>query len=250
MAQADLSKLSVREPPPPKPKRVYKSAAVGEAGPPWAVLLDGRPARTPLRRTLESPVRAVAAAVAAEWDAQREVVAHETMPLTRLLATALDKVIPDRAGIIGELLKYVDADMLCYRADHPTDLAQRQAAVWQPVLDWVEGKFGVALVVSSGVMPARQAPAVVQGLRRALDGLDDFQLTAAQAGAAATGSIALGLALALRRLSGAEAFAAAQLDESYQIERWGEDALAHQRRQAIAAELEAIARFAALATQP
>jgi chaperone required for assembly of F1-ATPase len=249
MAQIDLSRLSVREPPPPKPKRVYKTAGVGDAGPPWAVLLDSRPAKTPLRCTLAAPERGLAEAVAAEWDAQRQVVAPETMPLTRLLATALDKVMPDRAGIIGELLKYVDADLLCYRAEHPADLAQRQAAVWQPVLDWLETKHGVAMAVTSGVMPSRQPQAVTEGLRRALLGLDDFQLTAAQAGAAATGSIALGVALALRRLSGAEAFAAAQLDETYQIERWGEDVLAVQRRQAIAAELDAIGRFAALAAR-
>ena len=151
----------VREPPPPKPKRVYKSVAVGEgAGGAYAVLLDGKPSLTPLRTPLATSSRALADAVAAEWDAQDPHIDPETMPLTRLLATALDRVAPQRDAVIASLLSYVDADSICYRASHPADLRARQNELWQPVVDWVSRQHNIALTSVDGLMPAAQPPQV------------------------------------------------------------------------------------------
>jgi len=242
----DPGKLAVREAPRPKPKRVYKSVTVVADGPSWGVHLDGKRVSTPLRKALITPIKPLADALAAEWDAQKTHVEPESMPLTRLLSTAIDKVAPDRAAIIDELLKYADTDLLCYRAAHPADLKQRQDALWQPVLDWLSAKTDASLTVVRGIVPADQPPESVAALGRAIAALSDLDLTAFQAAAAVTSSLALALALVHGRLSAAEAFAAAQLDETYQIEKWGEDELAAQRRRNIAADLDGIGRFLAL----
>jgi len=240
----------VREAPRPKPKRFYKTVDVDEKDGRFRVLLDGKPVLTPLRKTLDMPNRALADAVAAEWDAQDPSIEPDKMPLTRLVSTALDGVGPGRDGYIAELMKYVDADLLCYRVAHPAVLKARQHKIWQPVLDWLEATHGVAFTVAEGLMPVRQPETVVRALRSAIAALDDEHLTALQACAAITNSLALSLALTQGRLTAAEAFAAAVVDETYQMEQWGEDQEALDRRRHIETDLLAVGVYLGLLKQP
>lgn len=239
----DLSKIAVREPPRPKPKRFYKVVAVSRDADQWRILLDGKPIRPPLKKMLETPIQKLAEGIAAEWDAQREHIEAENMPLTRLLSTAIDRVGPERGMIEGELLRYVDSDLLCYRADHPADLVRRQNAIWQPVLDRLTAHYGVSMTVSHGVLPVAQPPEAHRSLRAAIGALDVLALTAFQAATGITSSLALSLAFVHGRLSADEVYAAAVLDETYQTERWGEDDEAAARRARIAFELQGIGRF-------
>ncbi len=229
--------------PRPKVKRVYKSVGVDEKDGTFRVLLDGKPVMTPLRVALSTRQRALADAVAAEWDAQVPDIDPETMPLTRLVSTALDKVTPQRDMLIGELMKYADADLLCYLAGHPADLKARQGAIWQPVLDWMDATHGVKLSTITGIMPHGQTPETHAALRRAIAALDDERLTAFQAAAAVTNSLALSLAFTQDWITSEETFAAASLDETYQMEQWGEDDLALGRRRHIKADLLAIGEY-------
>jgi chaperone required for assembly of F1-ATPase len=245
MADVDLSKIAVREAPRPKAKRFYETVSVGQ-GPNFRVLLDNKPVLTPAKKTLETDHRALAENVAIEWNAQATHIDPETMPLTRLLSTMIDRVTPDRAAVVEELLKFVNADLLCYRAAHPADLAQRQTMVWQPVLDWVDAMCGAGHVTVTGILPCEQPPEVHRALRAAIDALNDAALTAFQAAVGLSGSLALSLALVRGRLSAAEVFAAAVLDETYQAERWGDDAEAAARRARISKDLKGIGRFIAL----
>ncbi len=227
----------------PKVKRVYKIVTVGDEGGRFRVLLDGKPVYTPLRKAVATPRRALAEALAAEWDAQNPHIEPENMPLTRLVSTHLDRVAPDRGKLIDELMKYADADLLCYRVASPADLKARQDALWQPVLDWLAGEAGISLRTAAGLMPLAQPPEAVAALRRALESLDDEKLTGLQATAAIANSLALSLALVHGRLSAAEVFAAASLDETFQMEKWGEDELALGRRLIIEADLLAIGEY-------
>lgn len=240
---SDPATLAGREPPRPKTKRVYKTVSVDENGGAFRVLLDGRSVLTPLRKPVSTPYRALAEALAAEWDAQNPHIEPENMPLTRLMSTALDHVAPGRESMIDELMKYVDADLLCYRASYPADLKARQHAVWQPVLDWLEGTLGVALITGEGLLPFRQSQETGRALRAAMAVLDDERFTAFQASAAVTSSLALSLALVHGHITAAEAFASSVLDETYQMERWGQDELALRRRRHIEADMHAIGRY-------
>lgn len=243
---ADPAKLAVREAPRPKPKRVYKAVGVKAYDGGWRVLLDATPLATPMKKPLLAPNENLAKAIAAEWDAQIDYVDPETMPLMRLMSTAIDRVAPQRAIMIDELLKYADTDLLCYRADHPAVLHERQEKIWQPVLDWLAAKHGAHLSVVKGVVPLEQPSEAVAALREAVEGLSDLALTAFQAAAAITSSLALSLAFVQGRLTAEETFAAAQLDETYQIEMWGEDELAEERRARIASDLNGIGKFLSL----
>lgn len=246
----DPNVLARGGPPRPKIRRVYKTVSVDEKAGLFRVLLDGKPVMTPMRAQLGTPHRALADAIAAEWDAQNPDIDPEAMPLTRLVSTALDRVTPHREGLINELMKYADGDLLCYRASHPADLQARQTVVWQPMLDWMAAAQGVRLSTVQGIMPHGQTPETHADLRRAIAGLDDDHLTAFQATAAITNSLALALALTAGRISGEEAFAAASLDESYQMECWGEDNLALVRSRHIAADLLAIGEYLRLLKLP
>lgn len=225
-------------------KRFYKEAAATalEAG--FGVALDGKPVRTPGGSVLTVPTQALAAAVAAEWAEQTGDVRPLGMPLTRLVLTQIDRVAPRRTEVAAEMLAYAETDLLCYRAEEAA-LADRQRAVWDPLLDWLAARYGVTLAVTDGLMPVAQAAACAP-LAAKLDGLGDADLTALALAAPAAGSLVIGLALLDGRLSAEEAFAVSQLDETYQIEHWGEDYEAADRRADLAREFQDIARFLTL----
>jgi chaperone required for assembly of F1-ATPase len=225
-------------------KRFYKTAGVTEGEGGFAVVLDGRPVRTPAGSPLRLPTMPLAEAVAAEWQAQDERVNPAAMPLTQLASTAIDRVPPHRAAIIDELLDFAATDLLCYRATEPHDLVELQARQWQPLLDWAMVRYDAPLRVTAGVMPVPQSEEALAALRRAVAALDDWRLTALQASTAALGSLVLGLALLEGQRDAEAAVAASQVDELYQIRLWGDDAEAAVRRQRLGLDVAAAARFA------
>jgi chaperone required for assembly of F1-ATPase len=227
-------------------KRFYREAAAVASLEGFGVHLDGKPVLTPAKKTLTVPNQALAEAIAAEWQSQDDTVKPLALPLTRLVSTAIDRVSPRRGEVIAEIAKYAGTDLLCYRAAAPPELAARQHAIWQTLLDWAEARFGARLAVTASITPVDQPRAALAALERAIAAHDAMMLVALDLATAACGSAVLGLALIEGRLSPAEAFAAAQLDESFQIERWGEDSEQTKRRAALQEDITLAARFAAL----
>jgi chaperone required for assembly of F1-ATPase len=218
----------------------------GAAARGWAVALDGRPVKTPGKHDLILPTAALAAAVAEEWQAQQGEVRPGEMRLTRLACRTLDRTPQGRAAVVRQIADYAGTDLVCYRAAHPPELARRQNALWQPLVDWAVLRYDAPLEITTGVIPKSQSPASLRAFAAAIDAYDDFTLTALQAATAACGSVVIGLALIERHIDAAAASAAAQLDESFQIEAWGEDAEAAARRRELAAEIAAAERFTVL----
>jgi chaperone required for assembly of F1-ATPase len=227
-------------------KRVYKQVRTRPAEGGWGIALDQKPVRTPGKNELVVPSEALAAAIGEEWDAQQTEIRPATMPLTRLAATAIDRTTAQREQVIAETANYAGTDLVCYRADHPPELAARQQSVWQPLLDWATLRYDAALAVTSGVIPTRQSAASLKAFAGAVAALDDFRLTALHTLTASCGSLVIALALLEGRVDAATAFAASQLDETFQIEAWGEDAEAVERRRALEADIEAAVRFLSL----
>ena len=224
-------------------KRVYTKVETRATEAGYGIALDGRPVRTPARRNLVVPSSTLAAAIAAEWDAQHDEIRPAAMPLTRLAATAIDRTAFQRDQVVAEVANFAATDLVCYRADHQPALAARQQALWQPLIDWATLRFDAPLSVTSGVIPTPQSPASLKAFAAAVAAQDDFRLTALHTLTAACGSLVIALALMEGRLDAEAAFAASQLDESFQIEAWGEDAEAAARREALAADITAAARF-------
>jgi len=229
-------------------KRAYRRVAVVPLEGGFGITLDGKPVVTPAKARIVLPSRPLALAVAAEWEAQGPEIDPLAMPLTRLAGSAIDLVGPGRVEVIARTAAYAATDLLCYRADGPPELAARQQAAWQPVLDWAAGRYGASLDVTSGVIAIEQPAASLEALRRALAACDDMRLTAVAAATAACGSLLLGLALAEGRIDAESAAALSQLDEAYQSELWGADEEAARRRQALRADIAAAARFLAFLT--
>jgi chaperone required for assembly of F1-ATPase len=227
-------------------KRFYRAAAAVASTQGFSVQLDDKPVQTPAKNALTVPNQALAEAVAAEWQSQGDTVEPASLPLTRLVSTAIDRVVPCRQDVIAEIAKYAATDLLCYRAAAPPELAARQHLTWQALLDWADERYGARLVVTESITPVHQPQAALAALERAIASHDAMMLVALHLAASACGSVVLGLALLERRLSPVEAFVAAQLDESFQIERWGEDAEQTTRRAALREDIALAARFAAL----
>ncbi|HKH66883.1 MAG TPA: ATP12 family protein, partial [Reyranella sp.] len=215
------------------------------------ILLDGKPMRTPAKAVLVVPTRALAEAIAAEWGAVPDKadinVSH--LPLTRLAATGLDRVTSQRARVIEDTAKYAGSDMLCYRASEPETLVNRQQAIWQPLLDWADARYGARLVIVEGLAFVEQPAVAVARLGEAVATHSDLGLSALYNLTHISGSLIVALAVAEGHLAAADAFAAAQLDELYQVERWGEDPIATKRHEGIRHDIEAGARFLALLEQ-
>ncbi|MHA1151208.1 MAG: ATP12 family chaperone protein [Alphaproteobacteria bacterium] len=227
-------------------KRFYGKVSWAAVPPGFRVLLDGRAIKTPAKAEMALPNRALAEAIAAEWQAQGEEVEVRSLVLTGLAWTAIDRVAPGRERVVIELAGFGAHDLVCYHAETPADLVARQRAQWQPLLDWAAQTLEAPLAVTSGVVSIEQPPETLAALRRAVAARDEFELTSLSAAASAAGSLVIALAFAAGRIDAATAFEAALLDESYQIERWGEDPEAARRRAAIKTDLETVARFLAL----
>lgn len=224
-------------------RRFYEHVAVAACGKGFATLLDGRPLRTPGGRALGVPAAALAAAVADEWRGQRETVRLAAMPLTRLAFAAHDRPAAESRAAVDTVAGHAETDLLCYRAAEPPSLVERQEALWRPVIDWAAERYAVRFAVTSGVMPVPQPAASLAAVRAAVAAADAWVLTGLRELTLATGSVLLGLACAEGRLSAAGVVAASQVDERFQAERWGEDEEAAARRAALAADIEAAARF-------
>jgi chaperone required for assembly of F1-ATPase len=224
-------------------KRFYEKVAVVEGDACFAVTLDGRAMRTPGKLPLDLPSRKLADAIASEWRAQGDKIDPHAMPLTRFANTATDRVSALRDVVAGEIAGYARADLLCHRVATPEDLAARQDALWQPVLDWAADRYGAALIVSRVVVAVAQPEPALSVLRAAVDAHDDFGLSALHSLTALCGSVVLALAVSKGRISASEAANASLLEETYQAEQWGDDPEAVERRDGIHAEIASAARF-------
>jgi len=218
-------------------KRFYRAASVGEGG---AVLLDGKPIKTPARHVLAAPSRALAERIAEEWNAQGQVIDPARMPLTRLANAIIDGVLRSPAPVVEEVAKYLGSDLLFYRADAPAGLVERQAQRWDPVLAWAQHALGARFVLSQGVMHVAQATEAIAAARAAIPA-DPWRLGAVAAIATLTGSALLAIAVAHGALEAEMAWAAAHVDEDWQMQQWGRDALTLERRAYHFAEMQAAA---------
>lgn len=230
-----------------KLKRFYRTAEVAIAPDGYAVTLDGRSVKTPAGSVLTVVSEPLAAAVAEEWLAQEDTIRPDTMPLMRLAATVLDRVGPYRPAMIEQALSYATTDLVCYRAEAPADLIQRQEAGWQPLVEWLGETHGARLEVTSGIIPLVQPATALDTLRGVLAGLSAAELTALVTAMQACGSLVIALALVGGRVDADTAFELSQLDESYQIERWGEDDEAAERRRNLREDIRWAAAFLDLA---
>lgn len=223
-------------------KRFWKDVALDADG---GVQLDGRPVRTPGRAPLALPTPALAEAVAGEWRAVGETLDPRAMPLTGLANAAIDRIAPDPAPFAAEVARYGETDLTCYRADSPAELVERQRAAWEPLLDWARQRYDVHFETTAGVMHVAQPQATLDRLAEAVAMRDPFTLAALQAIVSATGTVVGTLALAEGAIDAETLWHAAQVDEDWQLEHWGEDELATRAREAKRASFDAAARFLA-----
>ena len=224
------------------PKRFYKDVAVKDEGSGAALLLDGKPVRTPGKAPLVLPSRALAEAIADEWRAQGDHIDPRSMPLTRLANTAIDGVEGRSQAVIDDIMAHARADLLCYRADGPVALVAQQAKHWDKVIAWGKDALQAPLSLAQGIVHVTQPEASLAALRKRLEKFDAFSLAALHVMTSLTGSALLALAVALKRLSPEEAWEAAHVDEDFQISQWGEDAEAKARREARRRDFDAAAR--------
>lgn len=231
----------------PLPKRFYKEAGIGEAGGAFAVLLDGKSAKTPARNALALPNAALASAVAAEWNAIEGDIDPALLPLTRLANLAIDAVAQAPQPVVDEILQYAGTDLIFYRAAEPEGLVALQNERWTPVLDWAAATLNARFSLAEGIVHVRQPDDSLAAVREAAEKLQQpFALAAAASATNIGGSALIALALANGALSGDEAWNAAHVDEQWSISQWGEDDEAQRRLAARHLEFTAAAKMLAL----
>ena len=225
---------------PALPKRFYDKAEVAVTPEGHAVRLDGKPVRTPAGRVLAAPTLALGEAIAAEWNAQADTIDPAQMPLTRLANAIIDGVADRPTPVAAEIEKYLGSDLVCYRASSPHGLAERQARLWDPILDWARERLDATFTLGEGVVFVTQPDTALAAALGAIP-TDPWRLGAVHAVTTLTGSALLALALARGRLTADEAWQAAHVDEDWNMEQWGRDELALERRAFRFAELQAAA---------
>lgn len=206
-----------------KQKRFWKQATVTEADGGYCVLLDGRGVKTPAKAPLVLPTKAMANAVAAEWQAQEGTIAPLTMPVTRSANAAIDKVAIQHGEVADMLAAYGGTDLLCYRAQSPLELIERQAAVWQPLLDWATQELNAPLQVAAGIIHIPQPDDSLNRLSALVHQLTNFELAAFHDLVSMSGSLVIGFAV-IRDFAPAETlWKTSRIDEIWQEEQWGVD---------------------------
>lgn len=218
-------------------RRFYARAEVEDSEGEFRVVLDGRPVRTPARRSLAAPSLALAQALAAEWDAQLDLIDPARMPLTRLANTIIDGVVEAPAAVAAEVERYLGCDLVFYRAPGPAGLVTRQAEAWDPVLAWARAALGAGFVPTEGVVFIAQSADALAAASAAIPRAP-WQLGALHSVTTLTGSALIALALMRGALSLDAAWSAAHVDEDWNLELWGRDALALERRTARFAEMQ------------
>lgn len=208
---------------PPLPRRFYEHAAAKPHEGGFALFLDGKVVKTPGRKPLAVVSRAVADALAAEWEGQGAEVDPSTMPVTRIVNSAIDHVAGEMAAVRAEIVKYAGTDLICYRAEAPEGLIAAQAAAWDPLVTWAREKFGARFILAAGVVPIRQDESAVAAIDHAVADFDALRLSALSTATTLTGSAVIALAVATGRLSVEEAWAVAHVDEDWQMAQWGRD---------------------------
>ena len=227
-------------------KRFWNATSVLPEGAGFAIRLDSRPLKLPSGRALTVPFRALAEAIAAEWETAGTNFTPDDLPLTRLATTAQDRVRLHREEIISQLAAYGMNDLLCYRAEGPPGLTQREAGEWDPWIGWLDRQFGIRLKSTSGVMPLRQAPECRDIFTAQLARMDEYQLAGLGVIVPALGSLVLALAVEAGALAPDAACRCASLGELWQETRWGMDTEAAARRRIIAEDVAVSARFMVL----
>lgn len=226
---------------PTLPKRFYKAAAAAPHELGYAVLLDGRPTRTPARKPLAVAQRALAEAMAGEWEAQVEEIDPGRMPLTRLVNSAIDRVSAEMDAVREDIVNHAGTDLILYRAEGPESLIATEEALWGPVLKASEAALGRRFVLAEGIVHVAQEPATLDAVRQALAPYDPLALAALHSMTTLTGSALVALACARGDITAEEAWTAAHADEDWQAERWGHDEQAAARRERRWEEMRAAA---------
>ncbi|WP_294330577.1 ATP12 family protein [uncultured Sphingomonas sp.] len=223
-------------------KRFWKTVTIADG----AIELDGRPVRTPARALLTLPTPPLAEAVAEEWRGIGEEIDPRAMPLTGFANAAIDQIAPNPAPFAADLARYGESDLLCYRAELPEPLVERQAAHWDPLLDWARTRYDVHFETTAGIMHRPQPPATVARLQEVVAALDPFRLAALSPLVTISGSLVAALALLEGAATSETVWRAAQLDEDWQAEQWGDDDLATRARNVRRADFDAAVRFLSL----
>jgi chaperone required for assembly of F1-ATPase len=222
------------------PRKFYKDVQVTDAK---AILLDGKPIKTPMKNPLVLPTYKLAAAVAAEWQAQIKVIDPETMPLTKLANTALDRAIAERQTIVNEMIAYAGSDLVCYRADRPPDLVLLQHQHWQPILDWAETELNAKFKTANSITHIQQSESCLMAIRKHVETLSPWQLTGVYLLMTLTGSCLLAVMAQSPAADASAIWTAAHVDEDYQITQWGEDREAAARRKSRKLEFDGLLQY-------
>lgn len=226
-------------------KRFYTDVSIEAQDGAFAIQLDGRPVRTPARALLALPSAALAEAAAREWRSQGEMVDPISMPMTGLANAAIDHVVPNQASFADGIANYAQSDLLCYRAEGPDILVMRQEAAWNPLLDWARTRYGVTFALTQGIIPVPQPEETLARMSAAVRAFDPFTLVGLSTLVTLSGSLVGGLAVVEGAHHSVTVWQAAEIDEAWQVEQWGEDAEATARSVRRAADFMMAADFCA-----
>jgi chaperone required for assembly of F1-ATPase len=226
----------------PQRKRFYTSAGVGETDGGFSVTLDGKPIKTPSGKIVIAPKREIAEAIAAEWQAQQEIIDPLTMPLTRLANSVVEAVADRIDAVADDIEKYLGSDLLFYRAGNPERLVAREAAHWDPIVFWAAETLGAHFMLAEGIVHVRQPETAIASARAAFPD-DPWSIAALHVVTTITGSALLALALAHGVREPHQIWAAAHVDEDWNIEKWGTDEEVAARRAARLVDFQAATKI-------
>jgi chaperone required for assembly of F1-ATPase len=229
-------------------KRFYKLVSTQETNNGYLIMLDGRAVKTAMKEELLASTEALANALVLEWSGQEEEIVPDSMPLTQILSTKIDRVAKERSAMEEILFKYVDTDLLCYRTDHPPELQTAQEEAWDGYLEWFENEHGANLETTHAITALTQSAAAHDAIQSNIKSLSDDHFTVLQLVSSSCGSLVLGLAALVGKANADELYAAIRVEEKFKAEIYNEefyggDPAQEQKDKAIQADLKSALEY-------
>ena len=133
--------------------------------------------------------------------------------------------------------------MICYFANSPVELVDLQNKEWLPLINYMESSYNIELIYTSKLFSINQKPDSLLKLKNILNEINIFKLSAIYTLSQITKSIIISLALVNNKISAKKAFENSNLEELYQISKWGKDEEAFDRLNAIKVDIRNIKKY-------
>mgnify|MGYP001206920576 FL=1 len=205
--------------------------------------INNKSLKTPDGNIIELPSIKLAKILLKDYESSFKSKPLNIVRPIKITNTAIDKIKPNNIFYINEITDNLNNDMICYFANSPVELVDLQNKDWLPLINYMKSSYNIELIYTSKLFSINQKPDSLLKLKNILNEINIFKLSAIYTLSQITKSIIISLALVNNKISAKKAFENSNLEELYQISKWGKDEEAFDRLNTIKVDIRNIKKY-------